>query len=130
MAIDWTKPLETNEGIPVRVIDAAKSGERYIEWTDLSGMGRGHWFLEDGRSNVGASDFIRNVAETASETTDELAQLRALKADAIARFPELDEPESDEDAAERLENEYWESELDKPKDLAIAAFAWARANPR
>ena len=141
MAIDWTKPLETNEENPRRlVIDGYDSWDN-TRWVRLEGShdpnNEGQWFNDDGSfmemSSNGAgflSMGIRNVAAADSEATDELAQLRAWKADAIARFPELDEPESEEDAAERIENEYWNDRLRRPADVALAAIAWARANPR
>lgn len=80
--------------------------------------------------------------ELVDPATDELATLRAFREQALARYPDLAEPESDEDAARRIciENN-WASGTDaeNPNDedfvlgvagVAYKAIAWARANPR
>lgn len=61
--------------------------------------------------------------------TDELATLRAFREQALARYPDLAEPESDEDAVERLVQNYYENDQ-MTDDLVRDAMAWARANPR
>lgn len=60
----------------------------------------------------------------------ELIALRAWKASAIARFPALEQPETDEEAAERFQTEFYADVHVTPKDMALAAFAWARENNR
>ena len=64
--------------------------------------------------------------------SDELTQLRAFKEAALASGyvpAEPDKPETDDEAAERLQEEYWDDKLKRPADVALAAFAWARSNP-
>lgn len=61
--------------------------------------------------------------------TEELATLRAFREQALARYPDLAEPESDEDAVERLVQNYYENDQ-MADELVRGAIAWARANPR
>jgi len=68
-----------------------------------------------------------DLTEGFSIDSDELAQLRAWKASALARFPALEEPETDDEAAERFaETSYNEGRM----ETMLLAFAWARANLR
>ena len=67
--------------------------------------------------------------ELVESATDELATLRAFREQALARYPDLAEPESDEDAVKRLVRNYYDADQ-MADDLVRAAIAWARANPR
>lgn len=73
--------------------------------------------------------YSADVIEPLTDHADELAQLRAFKEQAIARYSDLGEPESDEAAAERLRDEYMYSSMDAV-EFARKAIAWARANQR
>jgi hypothetical protein len=64
---------------------------------------------------------------------DELAELRAFKETALAAGyvpPEPPKLETDEEAAERFREEWWNDIHDDVEDAILAAIAWARANPR
>ena len=67
--------------------------------------------------------------ELVEPATEELATLRAFREQALARYPDLAEPESDEDAVERLVQNYYENDQ-MVDELVRDAIAWARANPR
>lgn len=140
--IDWTKPIELMDGTPV-VLDPDgwaggnpdRDGDYWIKRPDgeriaSSRGGRGFASMccnTDGSEEGVAIQIVRNRAEPAN---DELAELRAFKEAAIERFPELAEPETDGQKSEWFEQQYWDDRIKKPRDLALAAIAWARANPR
>lgn len=91
--IDWTKPIEAvhvdGRVVPVELDPEYKGKQNQGMYTLLDTPGENAFFTydSDGRSWVGDSDWtIRNRAEPAN---DELAELRAFKEAAIARFPEL-----------------------------------------
>lgn len=65
------------------------------------------------------------------DASNELTALRAFKAMALERYPDLEpKPETDEEAAARFEHE-WQTQFRGSVFEAInAAIAWARANPR
>lgn len=68
--------------------------------------------------------------ELVESVSCELSELRAWKAAAIAKHPDLKE-ETDEEAANRLDGEYMGEDGFKTRlEMLRAAFAWARANPR
>lgn len=132
--IDWTKPIEA-VNISTGVVKCAVAEDWDGPGDPTVGVRIDNDFYihvsTDGVTHQGPTDrkawTIRNRAEPAN---DELAELRAFKEAAIKRFPELAEPETDEAAADRFEEEYWHDRINKPRDLALAAIAWARANPR
>jgi hypothetical protein len=57
--------------------------------------------------------------------TDELAELQAWKAKALARFPALEDDETDFEAAERFAERAYSIGV---ADMLIEAFKWAREN--
>ena len=82
--------------------------------------------LDDGTCGRGPE----HLWELVEPATEELATLRAFREQALARYPDLAEPESDSDAAYRLTKAYEAQPHGTPYDLARDAIAWARANPR
>lgn len=86
--------------------------------------GNGEW--DDGEYWSG---YFAGNLELVEPATDELATLRTFREQALARYPDLAEPESDEDAAYRLTKAYEAQPHGTPYDLARDAIAWARANP-
>ena len=86
--------------------------------------GNGEW--DDGADWAG---YFAGNLELVEPATDEIATLRAFREQALARYPDLAEPESDEDAVRRLVQNYYENDQ-MTDDLVLAAIAWARANPR
>jgi hypothetical protein len=95
----------------------------------LTGYNFGTWDGDGDNGKMGAFD-ASDLEKVGEES--ELATLRAFKEQAIARYPDLapSEPETDEHAAIRLGQEYWDDKHKEAHDLASAAIAWARANPR
>jgi len=133
--VDWTKPIEAvhvnGRVVSVELDPEYKRSQNQGMYTLLDTPGENAFFTynSDGSSWVGDSDWtIRNRVEPAN---DELESLRAFKEAAIARFPELGEPETDEQAAERLGKEYYaNANFKRLENFLPVAFAWARANPR
>ena len=127
--VDWSKPIEAvHESGAIKAASRLRSGP---VWPDDSGQYHldceaGMFWNEDGSpwGDYGAWR-IRNVGSEA----EELATLRAFREQALARYPDLAEPESDEDAVERLVQNYYENDQ-MADDLVRDAIAWARANPR
>lgn len=67
--------------------------------------------------------------EIVAAANDELTALRAFRAMALERYPDLEpKPETDEEAAMRFSRDLEECEW--YSDVLHEAFAWARANPR
>lgn len=94
MTIDWTKPIEAvyadGRVFPARVeSEPGVNCYRQVEVDDLSicGVNQIYVVRENGERVFSDDIKIRNRAEPAN---DELAELRAFKEAAIARFPELD----------------------------------------
>lgn len=77
-----------------------------------NGMSQGNWA-------------IRNASDT-----DELAELRAFRDAAIAKYPDLAPVDPDEAAVQRFAKMYWDDELSGVDEAVRAAIRWARANPR
>lgn len=86
-----------------------------------------YWVDADGRSSSYCDDqIITLVAEP-----EELTALRAFKAMALERYPDLEQkPETDEEAAHRIRNDWYDGNLNDVIEVAIAAIKWARENPR
>lgn len=86
-----------------------------------------YWVDADGRSNSYCDDEVITLVADA----DELTALRAFRAMALERYPDLEPKlETDEEAAQRFEDE-WEDDVHRGVvDAIAAAIAWARANPR
>lgn len=95
------------------------------EYTVVSADGESFEVIDD----VGDINATGNF-ETVSEASDELAELRAFRDRAIERYPDLAGPETDEQAASRLSQDYLDDMFKTAPELAAAAIAWARANPR
>lgn len=90
------------------------------------GNGREFWISRDGKES---SLLYGRAVERAEPANGELAELRAFKEAAIARFPVLADPETDEQAAQKFAKEWRYDDIETVEEVARAAIAWARANP-
>lgn len=134
MTIDWNKPIEAvHEDGRVISLEPNKA-----HWPDsegdyatcspngvpgLWGPNGNPWF------QISASKGwrVRNVGAE----PDELTALRAFKTMALERYPDLEpKPETDWEAANRFEQEYYQDRHGDMSDMIFAAIAWARANQR
>ena len=133
--VDWSKPIEAvnpdGKVVPTHVLEGPDhEGDYWVK--DVTGKFTTSNMLCVTANGISDTDgwIIRNVAAVSGEAINELATLRAFRERALARYPDLAEPESDSDAAYRLTKAYEAQPHGTPYDLARDAIAWARANPR